>query len=91
MSIQRNFDSSPIKRPPSLSQSFISGVKDTTKFFAKEGLKEGTKILPEVGEYAGAGLSVVSGNPELAPAFAWAGKKGGKFLQSQADKFINTI
>lgn len=98
--IARNYESERIDRPSHSSaanslrtgaSNILRSVEGTAKYLAKQGVKEGAKILPQVGEYAGAGLAVALENPELAPAAAWAGKQGGKYLERQAGKFIDSI
>ena len=98
--IQRNYGPKTIERPSNTDVSnslrtgastLLRGVERTAGYLAKQGVKEGAKILPQVGEYAGAGLAVALENPELAPAAAWAGKQGGKYLERQAGKFIDSI
>jgi len=98
--IQRNYGPKTIERPNNTNVSnslrtgagaLLRGVERTAGYLAKQGVKEGAKILPQVGEYAGAGLAVALENPELAPAAAWAGKQGGKYLERQAGKFIDSI
>lgn len=98
--IQRNYGPKTIERPNNTNVSnslrtgasaLLRGVERTAGYLAKQGVKEGAKILPQVGEYAGAGLAVALENPELAPASAWAGKQAGKYLERQAGKFIDSI
>jgi len=98
--IQRNYNDKRIERPPNTNASnslrtgastLLRGVERTAGYLAKQGVKEGARILPEVGEFAGAGLAVALENPELAPAFAWTGKQGGKLLERKAGEFIDSI
>ena len=98
--ISRNYEPQRIKRPRSNTpndiigsgaRSILRGVGSTAKFVAKEGLREGAKILPELGEFTGEGLAVALDNPELAPAFGVAGKIGGKYLEHKAGEFINRV
>jgi len=98
--IARNHEPERIQRPSSTSaasslrtgaSTILRGVEGTAKFLTKQGIKEGLKILPEVGEYTGAGLAVALENPELAPAASWIGKQGGKYLEHKAGQFIDSV
>lgn len=100
MDIQRNYGPERIERPSNMSyndslrsgtRSVIRGVEGVAKYLAKQGIKEGTRELPKIGEIFGTGFAVGIENPELAPAFAWAGKEGGKYLQRKANIYVDSF
>lgn len=89
--IERQSDKSAADALRGGARTILRGVEGTAKFLAKQGVKEGAKILPDVGELTGAGLAVIADNPELAPGFAWVGKQGGKYLEKKAGEFVDSI
>lgn len=100
MDIQRNYGPERIARPPNVfyndslrsgARDVIRGVEGVAKYLAKQGVKEGTRELPKIGAIFGSGLAVGLENPELVPAFAWAGREGGKYLQRKANKYVDSF